>query len=153
MRNFLTVCLTLVCSGFVIANDFPRANVRVVETRNATRIRVSYRQPVGHTHTCVRCGDTWDHSKNPTHTCQRCGSSQYHIDQSRRMVQTYSLETVPMEVSTPVVRIGFPVANLPIVTVPQSVPTIRYTLPLQSGGCVGGNCPSSTSVGRFRIFR
>lgn len=153
MRQLLVFCAVFIFGNISTGNDLPRANVSTVQTRTVTRTKVTYRQPVGHTHTCVRCGDTWDHSKNPTHTCQQCGSSQYHIDQSRRMVQTYSLETVPMEVSTPVIRVSFPAANLPIVTVPQSVPTIRYTLPLQSGGCVGGNCPSSTSVGRFRIFR
>lgn len=80
----------------------------------------SWRSPVGHTHTCPRCGDTWDHAKNTGHTCQECGAQQFTQDRSPRMV--------PVKVRS----VAVPV---------QSAPAVTYTLPGSSSGCVGGNCP------------
>ena len=48
----------------------------------------SFRQPQGHTHTCSRCGTTWDHATNPSHDCPNCGETQYVQDSSPSMVTT-----------------------------------------------------------------
>lgn len=57
--------------------------------------RVSYRAPVGHTHTCAN-GHTWDHSANPSHTCRECGQSQYYQDTSPKMVRVVTRQRVPV---------------------------------------------------------
>ena len=44
------------------------------------------RPAVGHTHTCPRCGTTWDHRENPGHQCVRCGTFQYVQDARPRPV-------------------------------------------------------------------
>lgn len=49
---------------------------------------VALRLPVGHTHTCNKCGLTWDHSTNPGHACANCGTTQYVQDSVPRMVTT-----------------------------------------------------------------
>lgn len=45
----------------------------------------SFRQPVGHTHTCVS-GHSWDHAANAGHVCEFCGESQYTQDAFPRPV-------------------------------------------------------------------
>lgn len=131
----LTLGYCIGCN-IAIASDPPRANVeRLFPTANASAVvrltpsvantrTVSYRNPIGHTHTCPRCGDTWDHNKNPTHTCQRCGASQFTIDTPSRMVQVYGVST-------------------------GGVP-LQYTLPRSTSGCGPGGCPSQPT-GLFRI--
>jgi hypothetical protein len=55
----------------------------------------SLRNPVGHTHTCTSCGETWDHTANPTHTCTNCGghppmtrNGGYLADVAPRMIRS-----------------------------------------------------------------
>lgn len=84
--------------------------------------------PVGHTHTCPRCGTTWDHSTNPGHNCPKCGTAQYVQDSHPRPVAVAS-----------------PGQSLPVTY--QAAP-IRYTLS-GAGGCANGSCSSPQ---RFRIF-
>lgn len=82
------------------------------------------RAPVGHTHTCPRCGMTWDHQANPGHNCANCGTAVYVQDRSPRMVTTVRTVTVP-------------------VTAPQqSFPA--YLLP-GGGGCANGSCSTIRS--------
>ena len=90
------------------------------------------RQAVGHTHTCPRCGDVFDHQKNPTHTCQMCGA------------QVWTQDPFPRPVT---------VGNAPS--------PVQYRLPPSVGtvgvaeGCVGGNCSVAQPSGRsrMRLFR
>lgn len=42
--------------------------------------RASYVTGQGHTHTCPRCGTTWDHGANPSHNCPNCGTTQFIQD-------------------------------------------------------------------------
>jgi hypothetical protein len=87
---------------------------------------ITARAPVGHTHTCPRCGTTWDHSTNPSHNCPRCGTPQYVQDPVARTV-----------------TVGGPAYSL----APQAFGA--------GGGCAGGSCGVSTSSSRrgFGIFR
>lgn len=73
----------------------------------------AFRAPHGHTHTCSRCGTTWDHDANPSHTCQRCGSAQYVQD------------VVPRPVPVAAVRYTLPTA------------TSSWSV---TGGCANGRC-------------
>jgi hypothetical protein len=91
-------------------------------TASVSLTTTSWRHPVGHTHTCWRCGDTWDHQKNTGHTCQVCGAYQGVQDAVPRMV--------PIKVHAPAAA--------------YSAPVYRYTIPtvaVPASGCVGGNCP------------
>lgn len=95
-----------------------------------TRTTATYRQPVGHTHTCAN-GHTWDHQANPGHTCKICGLQQF--------------------VQDPVAR---PVLVSPATTPPESAPT--YQPPYQlygSGGCANGSCPTVAVPARQGIFK
>lgn len=69
----------------LLGNGFTEAE-KPPETKNISS--TGFRQPVGHTHTCPICGNSWDHQKNPTHKCDKagCPGSQYVIDQPSRMV-------------------------------------------------------------------
>lgn len=92
-------------------------------TAFASQMVTSWRQPIGHTHTCPRCGDTWDHAKNTGHTCQECGAYQATQDRVPRLVPVKSFVRV---YTAPV----------------QAAPVYTYTLPTSAvPGCVGGNCP------------
>ncbi len=92
-------------------NKWVSEQVKTIETKVETKTVISYRQPIGHTHTCPNCGDTWDHTKNPTHNCQKCGTPQYVVDSIPKMVPI----------------------NKPI----QQI----YPQQFQFGGCPNGNCP------------
>lgn len=95
---------------------------------------VTLRNPLGHTHTCPNCGDTWDHSKNPTHVCQICGVSVYVVDSPSRMVQVRNGQSAPV----------------------QSVPVQQATYSVQTysiGGCSNGQCDSSYGYRRGLLFR
>jgi hypothetical protein len=46
----------------------------------AAPARPSYVTGQGHTHTCPRCGTTWDHGANPSHNCPACGTPQFVQD-------------------------------------------------------------------------
>lgn len=87
---------------------------------------MAYRNPIGHTHTCPRCGEVWDHNKNPGHVCQRCGASQFVQDPTPRMVQVRSQAAM-------------------------SAP-LQYALPQSlGGGCGPGGCPAQPAG--VRMFR
>jgi len=51
--------------------------------------KMSYRAAAGHTHTCPRCGNVWDHQSNPGHNCQNCGTAQYVQDYQPKAVPVY----------------------------------------------------------------
>lgn len=93
-------------------------------TASVSLATTSWRYPVGHTHTCPRCGETWDHQKNTGHTCQNCGAHQAVQDAVPRMVQVHA-----------------PAAAYPAAV--YHAPAYRYTIPaaVPVSGCVGGNCP------------
>lgn len=55
-----------------------------------TRCVPMSRFPVGHTHTCSRCGTSWDHAMNVSHTCQNCGGQQFVQDTQPRMLTSFS---------------------------------------------------------------
>lgn len=100
-------------------------------TATSTKARVvttvTYRAPVGHTHTCSQCGTTWDHQTNSTHKCANCGSFQYYQDVPSRQVTVR--KTVTESVSTPM-----PVAP---VTIHQSIRSVTRS----TSNCPNGNCP------------
>ena len=92
---------------------------------------VSYRQPSGHTHSCARCGEVWDHAKNPGHTCQACGASQYIQDNPTKMVPVRT--------------------TVSATTTPTTAPTaVKYQLQSTASGCASGNCPLPQKRGLFR---
>ncbi len=68
------------CPAFSVANRIPA--VKATTTKTA----VSYRQPTSHTHTCPKCGLTWDHQANPGHVCKACGTPQYVQDTRPKLV-------------------------------------------------------------------
>lgn len=115
------------------------ATTKQVTTTPVTDVSVSYRQPIGHTHTCSSCGLTWDHQANPTHTCQNCGAEQWRQDAYPK--------PVPIKTVKP--------ATQPITI--QAEPTQVYTLPTAVSGCPNGKCsvqPQTVSVPQRRgLFR
>lgn len=46
----------------------------------------NFRNPIGHTHTCPKCGNVWDHQSNPGHNCDNCGTPQYYQDTQYKLV-------------------------------------------------------------------
>ena len=76
------------------------------------------RAPIGHTHTCPRCGITWDHAMNAGHNCPNCGTQQLYQDMIPKTVM---------------------VRNQPLVAV---------RLQATSGGCANGSCGSSRGLFR-----
>jgi len=98
---------------------------------SSQRSIVSYRQPSGHTHSCARCGEVWDHAKNPGHTCQACGASQYIQDNPTKMVPVRT--------------------TVSATTTPTTAPTaVKYQLQSTASGCASGNCPLPQKRGLFR---
>jgi|SRR6185436_11696728 len=93
--------------GFTVVNKcadpFSIANKRVVKQSVTTQTVITTRAAQGHTHTCARCGTTWDHAANPTHNCANCGAPQYVIDRSPRPVTVRRTIQVPV-VTQPVQR-------------------------------------------------
>lgn len=80
---------------------------------------VTYRSPIGHTHTCAR-GHSWDHDANPTHVCrvtlpngQTCGLSQYVQDPTPRMVSVVTERKVRVSITNPdnIVRVSHSVPD------------------------------------------
>lgn len=109
---------------FTIVNKMP---VRVVNRCESVKtITTNYRQPVGsHTHTCPRCGTTWDHASNPGHNCPNCGTAQYVQDRVPRMVAVRTTATVATPASAPVAR--------------QQIQDVMQLF-RSSGGCANGQC-------------
>ncbi len=101
----------------------PQCTLPIVKVKQ-TVIRipaVTYRAPIGHTHTCAN-GHTWDHTATAGHNCPICGLPQYVQDARPRMV------TVVPRASAVVAR-----------------PAAQYhdiMQSLQGGGCASGNCPN-----------
>lgn len=87
-----------------------------------TRTVVSYRQPVGHTHTCSSCQVTWDHQANASHSCPNCKRQVLIQDRIARPV------TVTRTVTESVVTQPTPTMN-----------SIR--VPVKMPNCPNGNCP------------
>lgn len=93
---------------------------------SVNRVVVSYRQPVGHTHTCNTCGTTWDHQANAGHNCPNCGRQQLIQDRSPRIVTVRHAQPLPQ---------GQP-------TIQQSpVTAIQRSVNRATAGCPNGNCP------------
>lgn len=106
----------------------PTAKAPAATTPKAS-VTTTTRAPVGHTHTCPRCGTTWDHQANPGHNCPNCGTAVYVQDR------------VPRPVTIRVATVS---------AAPAPVPTTVYQLPpgfSAAGGCANGSC---SAVGRFR---
>ncbi len=64
-------------------------------TSGTTQTTVTTRSPQGHTHSCPRCGTTWDHASNPGHNCPKCGTAQYVQDSSPRPVTVFTRTYTP----------------------------------------------------------
>ena len=94
--------------------------------------QTSYRQPVGHTHTCANCGTTWDHLKNPSHTCQNCGIAQYMQDTRAKAITVNQLAYAPSGGGCANGQCGTPTST-------QSYSTVQY-----GGGCANGQCGTPT---------
>lgn len=95
---------------------------------------VTTRAPSGHTHTCPRCGTTWDHAANPGHNCPNCGTAQYTQDRSPRPV------TVRAAAKTPDA-----VAPLTLAQLQNSV--------ISSSACANGQCSTVTTSRRGFVRR
>lgn len=68
---------------------FPNAAAAPVRTTPAPAAPVIHVRRVAddlHTHTCSRCGTTWNHDINPTHNCANCGREQSIQDRQPRPV-------------------------------------------------------------------
>lgn len=96
----LLIVASLLCGAeFKVSNKMPQQSFVVTSKITATKkTAATYRQPVGHTHTCDKCGTTWDHQANPTHVCQTCGRQQLVQDRSPRMVTVIQSATYPAPV-------------------------------------------------------
>jgi hypothetical protein len=99
------------------------------------------RQPNGHTHTCPKCGDTWDHDKNPTHNCKQCGTFQNVVDQPSRMVQVRSAALAPVSPAVPVKRVGQYVQPGEEVPAVASAPVPAQRIGVNDAPCPCENCP------------
>jgi len=113
---------------FVVVNKMPPAIKVTTKVTTTTKTVVTYRSPMGHTHTCAN-GHTWDHAANPSHVCRFCGTSQYVQDRSPRPVTVTRVVSVPA--SSTAVQ-GVPVQSPRV----QSFDMLFGT----GGGCPNGNC-------------
>lgn len=117
------------------------------------------RSPVGHTHTCPRCGTTWDHAANPGHNCPNCGTSQYVQDRSPRAVTVKAVREVAQPASPPLESRGYSVpwmqaTERQVYRQPQHGEpplVISVGCSASSGGCASGNCGTTTT--RRGLFR
>lgn len=93
------------------------------------------RAPVGHTHTCYPCNETWDHMANAEHNCTVCGREVLAQDATPRRVTVY--QSAPQATARQWIEIGgvFYPQTSPVLA-PQFVPT--YALPMS--GCANGSC-------------
>lgn len=158
-RSFLSVLGSLFFGSLVRADDASDALATAKALRQAAASRKSpvaepkveefppqpavlnktvyfTRQPVGHTHSCGRCGTTWDHVANPGHTCLYCGTSQFVQDVPPRPVSMQRTELAAV--------------GEPVQAAPASIP---YSLPGSSSNCPGGNCPAPPATVRRGLFR
>lgn len=78
----------------IVQSDLPPI-APVITPARLDADKVTFRNPVGHTHTCPRCGNVWDHSANAGHTCLNCGTAQYVQDYQPRMVPLGKAVQVP----------------------------------------------------------
>lgn len=113
---------------YVVTNKVPAKT----KTTTTTKTTVTYRAAIGHVHVCNRCGDAWDHTKNPTHTCQECGSQQFVIDTTRTVIPIKSA-TSSMSSETTTYSPQYTIVGTP--------------------GCVNGNCPAPATYQRRGLFR
>lgn len=137
------VCQCQACECNLLAKRLAEAKAKpfkMVQTVTTTT-----RAPVGHTHTCARCGTTWDHASNAGHTCPNCGASQYVQDRFARpvTVKTVSVKAEPVKVQQ-TVKTQQTVRELPVIF--QSLGSS-----VSAGGCANGQCSTvTTSRGLFR---
>lgn len=109
---------------------------------DGTRKITAFRKPVGHTHTCTTCGDTWDHDANSSHTCLKCGGHPpvsrgggYLADPSPRMIKVERIEQV-------------------IQPTTSSASSVVYSIPgISSANCANGQCSTIQQSTKFRLFR
>lgn len=112
----------------------PKVTPPVVKQAVTTQIVTTTRAAQGHTHTCPRCGTTWDHAANPGHNCPNCGTYQNVIDRVSRPVT---------------IRKTVQIAE----NAPRQAPTQTMTLAslqtsaASSSGCANGQCSTVTSRG------
>jgi hypothetical protein len=111
-----------------------------------TTAAASYRQPIGHTHTCPNCGTSWDHAANPTHQCQVCGTYQYAIDPVSRPIRIAPQTSYVAPGSTIFSQTGQYTFSGGIVAPAQS-----YATGCSAAGCSnGGFSAPGLFRGRFR---
>lgn len=125
----LIACFALGAGPFTVENKMP--TFVVVNTKSVTRTVVTYRDPVGHTHTCVN-GHTWDHQITPGHNCPQCGAYQNVQDRTPRKVTV--IRTVAVNASAP--------SPTPASPAPQrTVQSPVFYFPATRANCPNGNCP------------
>lgn len=89
----------LICTWSTLADRLPQSTLpakplpqtTIAEAVPSAERKAEYtlRSPVGHTHTCPKCGNTWDHKENPGHHCYICRTPQYLQDLRPRQVRVY----------------------------------------------------------------
>ncbi len=130
------VIVSLMLGQFTVTNKVPQQQFTVVNKTFSVKARtgsVTFRQPVGHTHTCTTCGTTWDHTANDTHVCKECGGSpptKVGYDRAGRQLVTYLTD--------------YPAKMVTVRAAPQQqqpVRVIQQRLNGASANCPNGNCP------------
>jgi DNA-directed RNA polymerase subunit RPC12/RpoP len=61
-----------------------------------TKTITTTRPAQGHSHTCGKCGTTWDHAAVAGHNCPNCGTPQFVIDRPTRPVTIRKTIQVPV---------------------------------------------------------
>ena len=91
------------CDPFAMTKKMAEAKARpfiianLVPVKTITQVITTTRAPQGHTHTCPKCGTTWDHASNPSHNCPNCGTPQYVVDRGYRPVTVRKTIQVPVQ--------------------------------------------------------
>lgn len=170
MQRIFTLVAMFVLSPFAGADQFTVVNKCGCEFTVTNKLHLQdpiprasfyeYRRPVGHTHTCTSCGNTWDHKTNPTHTCSECGGHPpiargggYLADPAPRMVRVRSLMP-PTEKMVEVTEKFKVVNRVPLPSQVQSVAISSILFPgASAGNCANGNCSTIQQPTKFRLFR
>jgi hypothetical protein len=120
--------------------DFAAPAKKVAPAVRSGSVTVTYRAPIGHTHTCTSCGTTWDHTANPSHTCANCGG---HPPMSRS--GGYYADPVPKPVA---VRSTTRTSTTQTTVAPAApaeravtVQSVTRSVQRSSANCPNGNCP------------
>jgi uncharacterized protein (DUF983 family) len=107
---------------------------------------LSSRAPVGHTHTCPRCGTTWDHQSNAGHNCPNCGAAQYVQDSFPRAVTVRTTTVAAPVVRSVTVRTQSVSSNPLTFVVAEPIPpavVVRSATPVATFAQIGGGCASA----------